>query len=181
MTENELLRTAQAEGFCAAVVNTADIAVNYDFRRYCEENLCGKYGANYSCPPDCGTPQQVHEKLVSKSKALVLQKIYPINGYGDTEAITRAKMSVNRSVLNVLDKMSEAGYRGMPLGYNGCPLCNPCNRTLGSPCAFPERKISCISAYCIDVTKLAQLAGMEFGWSEEKLCLFGMITFDGTE
>ena len=34
----------------AAVVDTADIVFDPSFRPYCEENLCGQYGANYSCP-----------------------------------------------------------------------------------------------------------------------------------
>ena len=178
MIDKQLIQIAQKQGFNAVVVSTKDIAVDYGFRKFCEDNLCGKYGANYSCPPDCGTPQQVHEKLLSKNTALVLQKICPIKGYNDKETIQQAKASVNRDVLKVLDKMIEAGYKPISLGYNGCPLCNPCKRTLNQPCAFPERKISCISAYCIDVAKLAQLAQLEFCWSEENLYLFGMILFD---
>ena len=43
--------------------------------------------------------------------------------------------------------------------------------------AFPEKKISCMSAYCIDVGKLANRCSLEFAWVPEKLFLFGMIVF----
>ena len=55
MTAEQMVQYAYEEGFsAAAVVDTADIVFDPSFRPYCEENLCGQYGANYSCPPDCG-------------------------------------------------------------------------------------------------------------------------------
>ena len=56
MTDKELMHIAQENGFNSAIISTKDIAVDYTFRTYCEDNLCGKYGANYSCPPDSCTP-----------------------------------------------------------------------------------------------------------------------------
>ena len=58
MTAEQMVQYAYEEGFsAAAVVDTADIVFDPSFRPYCEENLCGQYGANHSCPPDCGTPE----------------------------------------------------------------------------------------------------------------------------
>ena len=58
MTAEQMVQYAYEEGFsAAAVVDPADIVFDPSFRPYCEENLCGQYGANYSCPPDCGTPE----------------------------------------------------------------------------------------------------------------------------
>ena len=62
MTAEQMVQYAYEEGFsAAAVVDTADIVFDPSFRPYCEENLCGQYGANYSCPPDCGTPEEMNE------------------------------------------------------------------------------------------------------------------------
>ena len=55
MNDKELLQWAQEAGFNAAIIPTKDIPVNGVFRKYCEENYCGKYNANYSCPPGCGS------------------------------------------------------------------------------------------------------------------------------
>ena len=60
MTWEEMTSIAAEEGFAAAVVtDTKDIPFDPSFRPLCAENLCGKYGANYSCPPDCGTPDEI--------------------------------------------------------------------------------------------------------------------------
>ena len=75
------------------------------------------------------------------------------------------------------EKLRQAGVQGFCLGYGGCPLCDPCKRVTNEPCAHPEQKISCMSAYCIDVAKLAEKCGLEFAWVPEKLFLFGMFVF----
>ena len=60
MTAEQMVQYAYEEGFsAAAVVDTSDIVFDPSFRPYCEENLCGQYGANHSCPPDCGTPEEI--------------------------------------------------------------------------------------------------------------------------
>ena len=178
MTDKQLLSIAQEQGFIPAIISTQDIVVDYSFRKFCEDNLCGKYGANYSCPPDCGTPQQVHNKLLSKNSALVLQMICDIESYEDKAMVQQARTALNQAVLAVTDKMTAERYSVIPLGYNGCPLCNPCKRTLNQSCAFPDRQISCVSAYCINVTELAKNCQLEFTWSDKKLYLFGIILFD---
>ena len=44
MQEKELLHLAQQEGFCAAAVIKADeIVFNGAFRKFCEDNVCGRF------------------------------------------------------------------------------------------------------------------------------------------
>ena len=82
MTAEQMVQYAYEEGFsAAAVVDTADIVFDPSFRPYCEENLCGQYGANYSCPPDCGTPEEMKQKVLAHKKALVLQSIWQLESY----------------------------------------------------------------------------------------------------
>ena len=74
MLDSQLIQIAFDEGFSdAAVIETAQIPVDAMFRPFCEENLCGKYGVNYSCPPDCGSPEEMHKRILSRRRALVLQ------------------------------------------------------------------------------------------------------------
>ena len=62
MKNEKIVEFAIKEGFAdAAIIDTADIVFNASFRPYCEENLCGQYGANYSCPPDCGAPEEMRQ------------------------------------------------------------------------------------------------------------------------
>ena len=178
MNDMELIKLAQEAQFRAAVICAKDIPVDGSFRKFCEDNLCGKYNANYSCPPACGTCDEVRERLYAADKALVLQRIYEIGSYENKQGMLKAKKELNLAVLQLTDRLRKAGANCFCLGYDGCPLCDPCKQVRGEPCAFPEKKISCMSAYCIDVGKLAGKCGLEFAWVPEKLHLFGMILFN---
>ena len=177
MTDPELIKLAENAGFHGAILPAKEICVDGSFRRFCEENLCGKYNANYSCPPGCGTVEEVRERLFSHSKALVLQTIHDIGSYENKKEILKSKKSLNMQILKLTEQLRREGMDCFCLGYGGCPLCDPCKQALGDPCAFPEKRISCMSAYCIDVGKLAGKCGLEFAWVPEKLFLFGMILF----
>lgn len=89
MTEMDLIKLAEEAGFLAAVLPAKEIPVDSSFRKFCEDNLCGKYNANYSCPPGCGTVEEVHQRLFAQEKALVVEMIWEVNGFDDKEFILR--------------------------------------------------------------------------------------------
>lgn len=179
MTEQEMLQLALDAGFAnAAIVDTADIVIDYSFRPYCAENLCGQYGANYSCPPDCGSPEEMKQRLMAHKKALVLQTIWQVADYSDVPAIKHAKKSHNAAEMKVVQAMRQDGHNGLIVGASGCALCSPCAITEGLPCRFPDLKYSCMSAYCVFVKKLADKCEMEYDCGEGLLGLFGMYVFD---
>ena len=177
MQDTDILKLAEEMGFSAAFVDTADVAQDPSFRKFCEDNLCGKYNANYSCPPDCGTVEEVQTRLRAGKRALVLETICEIGSYENKQSIIDSKKTHNAAILRFTDKLRQAGTQGFCLGYGGCPLCDPCKRITNDPCTHPDKKISCMSAYCIDVAKLAEKCGLEFAWVPEKLFLFGMFVF----
>ena len=67
MTNERILQIARAEQVfsAAAIVPTSEIPFDSGFRVYCEENLCGNYGANYTCPPDCGSPEELRRRILA--------------------------------------------------------------------------------------------------------------------
>lgn len=179
MTSEQLIQYAIAEGFAdAAVVDTCDIPFDPSFRPYCEENLCGQYGVNYSCPPDCGTPEDMRQRIISHKRGLVLQTIWEISDYNDKKAIKHAKASHNAAALRLAKRLREQGCNGFVVGASGCALCSPCALAAGKPCAFPDLQYSCMSAYCIFVRKLTERCGMEYNCDPGLLAFFGIYVCD---
>lgn len=175
MTDDRLLEMAQAEGFSSALIDPKEIPVDETFRKFCEDNLCGQYNANYSCPPVCGTVEQMHQKLLKGTRALVLKSQWPIESYQDTEAIVKGKHLHNQAMLRLNEELRKLGYHGLCVGGSCCSLCDACKMAAGEACAYPDKRFSCMSAYCVDVGKLAKKCGMELAWVQDKLSLFGMI------
>lgn len=181
MTEQQLLALARAEGFQAAMIAPAEVPTDPKFRAFCEENLCGHYGANYSCPPDCGSPEDLRKTLLAEQQAMVVGTTWEIGSYANKDAVRHARVTHNAAVLHLMAQLRKAGYAGFCAGYNGCPLCTPCKRQEHQPCAHPELRISCLSAYCVDAAELARRCHMEFSWEEQTLHLFGLIAFHSVE
>lgn len=179
MTFQQMIDCAVAEGFAAAeIVDTDKITFDPSFRPYCEENLCGQYGANYTCPPDCGSPEAMKQRILAHKHALVLQTIWEISDYTDKPAIKQAKGGHNQAAIRLMKQLRENGHPGFLVGASGCSLCTPCKQKSGQPCTFPEYAYSCMSAYCIFVKKLADACGMEYDCGKGLLAFFGMYVFE---
>lgn len=172
-------QAAMDEGFLhARVIPTEAVPFAPEFRAYCEENLCGQYEANYACPPACGSCQDMADRVHSKSSALVVQSIWDIPDYTNKEDIREAKYMHNTAMLRLMDQFRERDPGCIMAGASGCSLCSPCAMKKGEPCRFPDKRYSCLSAYCVFVKELTDKCGMEYNCGPGKVAFFGMILFD---
>lgn len=178
MTEEAMIAAAVEEGFAgAAVVDTDKIVFDPMFRPLCEENLCGQYGVNHSCPPGCGTPEQMKQRILACKKALVLQTIWEIPDLQNKNAIKEAKVGHNQAALRLVKQLREQDCPGFLVGASGCALCSPCALKKGESCVFPDKQYSCMSAYCVFVRKLAEECGLEYSPGDGLVAFFGMYVF----
>ena len=61
--KEKIAKQAEEFGFTAVWFPVSEIPTNPEYLKYCEVNRCGNYGANYACPPDCGTPDEMRARL----------------------------------------------------------------------------------------------------------------------
>lgn len=174
-----MVDAALQAGFAqAAVLPTAEIVFDPSFRPFCEENICGKYGVNYACPPDCGSPEEMKERVLHYSHALVVESSWNIPDWRDAAAVKAGKRSHNEWQLQLKQQFTAWGHPGLMAGASGCSLCPTCAIVEGQPCRDPERKYSCLSAYCIYVKALADRCGMNYEYKEGRLSFYGIYAFD---
>lgn len=175
MNDETLLELAFDQGFAnAALIDTEELVFNPAFRPLCEENLCGKYGVNYACPPDCGSPEEMRRQILRWKRAMVFQTIWDVTDPLDEGQTKPAKGKHNKMTRTWIEK---AGMPGLMVGASGCNLCEKCAITEGLPCRFPEQKFSCMSAYCVFVRDLAEKCGMEYDCLPN-VALFSMYCFE---
>ena len=174
MAENWTARAAELGFSAAAWVDTKDIPFEPAFLQCCEENLCGKYGANYACPPACGTPYEMIGRIRAGSRALVLQTLWEIDNPMDGTKTKPAKREHNRMERALLAEMQEAHPETFMVGSSCCDLFPRCAMVDGKPCLIPEKKFSCMSAYCVFVRKLAELCGMDYDCGRGLIAFFGL-------
>ena len=174
----DIVNMAKQLGFAdVAVIDTGDILFDSDFRRYCEQNLCGKFDANYTCPPYCGTAQQMRENVLRHKNALVVRSLHQGVKYTERDAVRAAQVKHNEDMLSLVNALKQRGLAPLMAGASDCTLCQTCLRAQGNPCPHGEERFSCMSAYCINVADLAQKCSIDYTYSEGGLSLFGMICY----
>lgn len=181
MEDTQILHAvSEVEGvYRTAFVDTKDLVFNPEFRKYCEEDKCGNYDVNYSCPPYCGTPEEMQAKVMQYGRLLLVQTAWEVSDVMNTEETAEAKAKHNAISFNVLDTLKEMGMEPDAMMAGPCKLCKKvCMQMIGKPCPRDYRVFSCLSAYCIDVTKLAKTAGLECWCGDTRVLYFSMFMLD---
>lgn len=141
----------------AAVIDTSELVYVPEYRKYCEENLCGNYNKLHVCPPACGTNEQMHEKMMMYEKCLVLQSEFTPKEKTQAEYI-RGKKIHNQLTDKLLEKLNLENVLVMSAG--------------------PWKNYSCMSAYSIDAEAMAKSCSM-ICWAKDGIVrYFSSILFN---
>lgn len=175
MRVEELMELGKQNGFDqVAMISVEKLVFNPEFRKYCEENVCGNYGANYACPPDCGTPQEMMEKAKKYEQVIVFQSITQVDDIANEEEAKRAKIAHTEKTRGIIGKLEAQGQKGLPVMASSCSLCSECKKQKDLVCPHQEQVFSCLSAYCIDACKLAEECEMDYWCGENKIAYFSL-------
>ena len=175
--EEELLREAEKAGFDHyKILSARKVQFDHSLRKYCEVNYCGNYGKNYSCPPACGTPEEMEEKAGRFKNVLVLQTITPVQDITDEQETRVIKHRHNQMTWGLIESLSGKLQDFLPAMAGPCQLCEKCEKGEEQPCRFPNRVASCLSAYCIQVDKLAEACDMPY-WCQGEVAFFSLLFF----
>jgi predicted metal-binding protein len=142
-------------------------------RSYCEMNYCGSYGKNFACPPDVGSSNDVIKKAKTYDSALVFQSVFTIQDSFDFEGMTEAADVHSKTARKICDIISKEYDDFLQLTVGACDICSTCTKSEGKPCRFPQRAVSSLEAYCINVSVLAPLCGMQYINGKDTVTYFG--------
>lgn len=156
----EYKKIAKDMGFTnAGIMEVEKLIIVPEYRRYCEENICGKYG-KVNCPPDIGTVDELKKIISGYKKALVLQTEVSVGYMNMTDCYEIYKARVNDMTERIMCIM-EKYEKGQLLMIS----------------AGPWKTSACVSAYCIDCQKMAESLGMKCWANDGKMRLFSLILY----
>ncbi len=158
-----------------AILRGHDVPFDPTFRKFCEENLCGQYGQNHGCPPGAGDIHHLIDNAKSYKHAIVVQKAYAKEGLEDWDSINHGVKDFKKTLRQVTDDVEQYDAPVLTLATGDCEYCTPCKAVTHEPCPYPTKKRSSVSAYGVDITKLAALTGLESLNSEDRITYFGII------
>lgn len=177
MTMEEILNLLRDCGAArAAAIRQSDVVYNAAFRDICAQNACGLYGTCYMCPPDIGPIEALMAKAQQYPVCFMYQTVSVLEDSFDYEGMIEAK-KVHHRCAQRIDKQARAllkeGFLHLEAG--GCGMCARCAKLDGIPCRFPDKALSSLEGYGIDVYQTALHAGLPYVNGQNTVTYFGMI------
>ena len=162
----------------AAIIAADQIETDRAFRDMCAANACGVYGKCWMCPPDVGEIETLMAEVKQYDYALVYQRIGRLEDSFDVEGMTEARESQRKLSQALRSAFQSAGLsHALHLSVGGCGVCRPCAKVKGVPCVHPELAMSSLEAYGINVSRMAQTAGMKYINGANTVTYFGAVLF----
>ena len=177
-SEENLVKTCiEAGAYKAFVITTDKIPFDENLRSYCEANACGNYGKNYACPPNIGDGKELIEKAKNYKKALIFQTVTKIEDSFDFEGMREAASKHSKIADTINKDIKKQSDNYLQLTAGKCSVCEVCALTEDEPCKFPDKAISSLEAYCINVSILAELCHMKYINGQNTVTYFGAFLF----
>ena len=165
MKIDEIIALSKSEGFEAAILETSKLEFDFSFRKYCEQNLCGNYAQSEFCPPLCKSAEELKDEVLKHKFVLVLKSEHYIPDLEDEEKIKAANAAHNEATLGIINKLPE--------------FCGALALCTSADIEIPKNiTAACLSAYCVNVLKMAKSCQMSYAYKDSILPLFGFITLD---
>lgn len=162
----------------ASVIDTERIVLDPVFREMCASNACGTYGKCWMCPPDVGNIEDLMKQVSSYRYALVYQTVSELEDSFDVEGMFEARKNVSQVAQKLRGAFAIPEISAvLHLTVGGCGVCEVCAKRTGEPCRAPELAMASLEAYGVNVSKLAEAAGMKYINGKDTVTYFGAVLF----
>jgi len=160
--------------FESTIIESSKIFFSENVVKACEMNQCGLYGKRWTCPPAVGTISEIKCKCLKFKYALVFTTKNEIEDSFDIEGMFTAKKNHDKIQEEVFNKLN---FRNcILLGAGGCNICKKCTYP-DTPCRFPDKAISAVEAYAINVLDLAEKCGIKYNNGINTVTYYSLILF----
>jgi predicted metal-binding protein len=127
----------------------------------CAANLCRAYNRNWTCPPACGSLDEIAAKTKEFSKGILVQTTAELDDDFDYETMESACKTQNARFQGLIAKSREHYEKLLPMGAGGCRICEVCTYPKDT-CRFPDRAFPSMEAYGLFVSRVCEKSGVKY-------------------
>ena len=162
MTQQKLLALAAEYGFDhAGELNVSALEFDPAVREMCAADRCQSYGRRWSCPPGCGTLEDVAAKAVAYHRGILLQSTGEMEDDFDVETMFDTEKLHKERFRAFAAKVREEYPGCLPMASGACTVCPECTYP-DAPCRFPLLAIPSMEAYGLVVSKVCEDSGLPY-------------------
>ena len=145
MHYKELEKLALDRGFTQAdPLDTTTLSLKQEVRDMCK-NGCQQYARRWSCPPGCGSLNELREMICHYKKGILVQTVTELEDEFDWDGMIKAQNRHQEHFHLFLEKLCAFNPEFLPLGTGCCMICKTCSYP-DAPCRFPQKRISSMEA-----------------------------------
>ena len=150
-----------------------------EVREMCSADRCGKYNKRWTCPPACGSLEEISRRAAAFPRGILLQTTGQMEDAFDAETLVETMQRQARAFDDFLNRLKKdfSELRLLPMSSGGCELCEECTWP-DSPCRFPDRAIPSMEAYGLLVSEVCQLAGIPYYYGKNTITFTSCILFE---
>ena len=176
MTEDRAIKLAGETGFSHwGIFDAGRLEPLPAVREMCASDKCRSYGRSWSCPPACGSLEEIRERLSGYARGIALQTTGSIEDSFDYEGMQAVEKRHKAAMESYHGLMGEDGGH-LPLSSGACTICGRCTYP-DEACRYPGRMMSSMEAYGLLVQDVCALAGIRYRYGDGTVTFTGCVLF----
>ncbi len=150
-----------------AALDVATLRVMPEVRDMCASDRCGHYGRSWSCPPACGSLEEMERRIRRYSRGILVQTVGELEDSFDWEGMQETKTRHDTAFRRLWQVLLEP-YPGLTaLGAGCCELCSAC--AWPEPCRFPDRRMVSMEACGLFVSQVCRENGVKYNYGPDRI------------
>ena len=146
-----------------------------EVRDMCAADKCNAYGRSWSCPPACGTLEEIRGKAASFTWGILLQTTAELEDDFDVEAMMEA-MEQQKIHLDTFVAALDNSEPYLVMSAGTCTRCATCSYP-DFPCRFPEKMYVSMEAYGLVVSEVCELAKTPYYYGPKTITYSSCVLF----
>lgn len=178
MTTDEVLALAAELGFShAGPLNTEALRFLPEVRDMCAADKCNHYGRCWSCPPHCGTLEEISEKARRYSRGVLVQSTGRMEDDFDVECMLDTEKLQKERFRALVARVREMYPNCLPMASGACTVCEKCTCP-NEPCRAPALAIPSMEAYGLFVSEVCEKSGLAYYYGPQTITYTSCILLD---
>ena len=178
MNYKALEKLALGSGFTHAVpLDPTTISLRQEVRDMCK-NGCQQYARRWSCPPGCGSLNELREMICHYKKGILVQTVTELEDEFDWDGMIKAQNRHQEHFHLFLEKLCAFNPEFLPLGTGCCMICKTCSYP-DAPCRFPQKRISSMEACGMVVSEVCRQNRLKYYYGPNTIAYVACVLVKG--
>ncbi len=145
-----------------------------EVRKLCADNLCGKYGSCWVCPPGCGELDEIADWIRGFDYGILVQLTGDMTDPMDYTAMVRTMERFANQLEVFQEKVANTAKNVRILKAGSCTKCKTCTYP-DAPCRFPAQASPSLEACGLMVQAECTKSGLDYEYGPNTMTFIGAI------